>query len=205
MNRVALSSLIVLSLVGIGCAHSYVAAPRRDAAIAPGPASDAFAMLASSRGPDRFAQVTPLIYRGAQPTAEQLALLRDVGVKTIVTFITDKSVLREETDAAAKLGIAVHSYPFAGMSSPDPALLERIVGELRGAEAPIYIHCRQGRDRTSLVAALYRVWVQGWDPKTAWQREALDFGHGGLRTIFFRRLDRTYDRLTQKTSASRST
>ena len=197
MNRVALPLLIVFSLLA-GCAHSYVAAPRRDAAIAPGRAADAFATLSSSRGPDRFSQMTPLLYRGAQPSAEQLALLRDVGVKTIVTFITDQKVLRDETDAAAKLGITVHSYPFFGMSSPDPQLLSRIVAELRTADAPVYIHCRQGRDRTSLIAALFRVWVQGWDPKVAWRHEALDFGHGGLRTIFFRRLDSAYDRLTHK-------
>jgi protein tyrosine/serine phosphatase len=188
----------VFTLVAVGCAHSYVAAPPRQAAVGPGPAADAFAALSSPRGPDRFAQVTPLLYRGAQPNAEQLAMLRDVGVKTIVTFITDKSVLRDEIAAAQKLGLTVHSYPFYGMSSPDPALLERIVDELRAADAPVYVHCRQGRDRTSLVVALFRVWVQGWNPKTAWQHEALDFGHGGLRTIFFRRLDSAYVRLTQK-------
>ena len=182
----------------MGCAHSYVAAPKREAVLGPGTAAQAYAELSSSRGPDRFAQVTPTLYRGAQPNAEQIALMRDIGIKTIVTFITDQDIVRQETAEAARVGITVKNYPFRGTSSPDPAMLRRIVAELARAEKPIYIHCKQGRDRTSLVAALYRVLVQGWDPDKAWREEALAFGHTGMRNFWFRGLDHAYAQITHR-------
>jgi protein tyrosine/serine phosphatase len=196
MRKVALPTLAILSLAA-GCAHTYTAAPLREAAVG-ADHENAFAALSSSRGPDRFAQVTPLLYRGGQPDPAQLELLAALGVKTIITFVTDGDVVKQETAAAAKLGMTVRSHPFYGMSTPSGALLTEIVDELKDASAPVYVHCKQGRDRTSLVVALYRVWVEGWDPGLAWQREAVDFGHGGLRTLFFRGLDRTYARLTHR-------
>lgn len=196
-SMVAILSLVILVSLAAGCAHIYTAAPVRDAAVGADHQS-AFAALSSSRGPDRFAQVTPLVYRGGQPDAAQLALLAELGVKTIITFVTDADVVKQETREAARLGMTVRSRPFYGMSTPSDALMTEIVGELRSASAPVYVHCHQGRDRTSLVVALFRVWVEGWDPALAWQREAIDFGHGGLRTLFFRGLDRTYARLTKR-------
>ncbi|MGZ3426943.1 MAG: fused DSP-PTPase phosphatase/NAD kinase-like protein [Polyangia bacterium] len=182
----------------LGCGHAHEAAPLRPAVVGAGAPAAAFRVLSSPRGPDRFAQVTPSLYRGGQPTAAQLGLLRELGVRTIVVLADDPPVVRAETEAATHLGLTVHSHPFSGLSEPDPALLRRVVDELRVAGSPVYVHCRRGRDRTSLVMALYRVWVQGWDPAEAWRREALDFGHGGLRAIFFRKLDRTYARLTRR-------
>ncbi len=196
-RRAVLSSLI-MAIGWLGCGHTYQAAPPRPAAVSGGAAaSAAFDLLASARGPDRFAQVTPSIYRGGQPTAAQLRLLRQLRVRTIVALVDDPAVVRAETEAAARLGLTVHNYPLSGLSEPDPTLLRRVVAELRAPESPVYVHCRRGRDRTSLVVALYRVLVEGWDPAVAWRHEALDFGHGGLRAIFFRRLDRAYTRLTR--------
>jgi hypothetical protein len=185
---------LLASLALAGCGH--VAAPSRAAVVPAGPPSDAFRALASPRGPERFAQLTPMLYRGAQPTTAQLTTLRDLGVKTIVSFVDDPAVVRAEVAAAAPLGLAVRNYPFSGLEAPDPALLRTIVGSLRALPGPIYIHCRLGRDRTSLIAALYRVWVEGWDPDVAWQHEARDFGHRGVYSWFFRKLDRTYRAVT---------
>lgn len=167
--------------------------------------SDAFKKLLSSDGPERFSQMTPTLYRGAQPTAAQLATLRELGITTIVSFVDDAAIVRAETAAAAPLGIEVRNYPFNGLDAPDPALVRRIVESLRDLRGPTYIHCRLGRDRTSLIAALYRVWVQGWAPAVAWQREARDFGHRGLLlSFFFRKLDRTYRELTVDGTAAAS-
>jgi protein tyrosine/serine phosphatase len=201
MHPRTLVSFAAIALGSVGCSHTRQPAPERPATFGAGAAAAAYHALVSTSGPDRFAQVTPSLYRGGQPTASQLALLRDLGVRTIITFVTDAATVRAETDAAARLGLAVHDYPFNGLSNPDPALLRRIIGELRGATSPVYVHCRQGRDRTSLVVALYRVWVDGWDPDVAWQREALDFGHGGVRALFFRKLDRAYARLSHPATA----
>lgn len=35
------------------------------------------------------------------------------------------------------------------------------------ASQPVFIHCRQGKDRPGLVVAVYRMEVEGWSPEGA--------------------------------------
>ncbi|HEX4459674.1 MAG TPA: hypothetical protein VIA18_16965, partial [Polyangia bacterium] len=119
-----------------------------------------------------------------------------LGVRTIIDLRNRPIAVAAEQASAAKVGIQALNFPFSGLSEPDPAILQRAVAAIESAPpGAVYVHCQQGRDRTSLIVALYRVWVQGWAPKVAWQSEALDFGHGGMRAIFFRKLDRVFVRL----------
>jgi len=52
------------------------------------------------------------------------------------------------------------------------------------ANYPIFFHCRRGADRAGAVAALYRMALQGWSAKKAYD-EARDIGmrwfYGGLK------------------------
>jgi protein tyrosine/serine phosphatase len=54
---------------------------------------------------------------------------------------------------------------------------------------PIYFHCALGRDRTSLIAALYKMYFRGMSQQDAWQ-EMKAFGFkdswtlGGLKHYF---------------------
>lgn len=137
-----------------------------------------------------------MLYRGGEPTAQQLELLHKLGVRTIIDLRNNPDDVTTEQAAAGKLGMRAVNFPFSGLSEPDPALLQNAVAAIRDAkEGAVYVHCQQGRDRTSLIVALYRVWIDNWKPDVAWQSEALDFGHGGLRAIFFRKLDRAFTRL----------
>jgi protein tyrosine/serine phosphatase len=54
----------------------------------------------------------------------------------------------------------------------------------------VYVHCKNGRDRTSLVVALFRVLYQGWEPDEAWNYEVLAYGH--QPSLFYRRIGTTY-------------
>ena len=187
--------LLILVAVVAGCG-TYSAAPRRLSIVAPGAKTQAFATLQSRRGPTRFAQVTPTLYRGGEPSDEQMADLSALGVRTIIDLRNRPLEVAAEQASAAKVGIQALNFPFSGLSEPDPAILQRAVAAIEAAPpGAVYVHCQQGRDRTSLIVALYRVWVQGWEPKVAWRSEALDFGHGGVRAIFFRKLDRVFVRL----------
>jgi protein tyrosine phosphatase (PTP) superfamily phosphohydrolase (DUF442 family) len=177
--------LLATAVIVSGCAGSYVAAPAQPT------------MPTMPTMPTRFAQVGPRLYRGGQPSETQLAALHALGVRTLITLRDTPDAVGEERAAAARLGMRLLSFPFSGLSDPDPALLRQVVAAMQEtADGAIYVHCRQGRDRTSLVVALYRVWVERWAPTEAWQREATDFGHGGWRTFFFRRLDRAFVKLT---------
>jgi protein tyrosine phosphatase (PTP) superfamily phosphohydrolase (DUF442 family) len=186
---------LAIALLGGGCAgigSGYCAAPLRPVTVAGAGPAAVYRTLQTPAGPARFAQVSPRLYRGGQPTAAQLRLLHELGVRTIVTLVDDPAIVATETADAAALGIRVYNFPFSGWHEPEPALLHRIVGTLAEADGPVYVHCHLGRDRTSLAVALYRVWVDDWSPDEAWRKEAQDFGHRGLTTLFLRKLTHAF-------------
>jgi protein tyrosine/serine phosphatase len=134
----------------------------------------ALAELQGPTGPARFSVVRDGFYRGGQPTAHHLELLHALGVTTIVDLRYGGSAAEEAE--ARRLGMHFVRFPFSGLVVTDHQSLERIVDAIRGG-GRVYVHCRQGRDRTSLVVALYRVLVDRWDASVAWQREAVGYGY----------------------------
>ncbi len=144
--------------------------------------------------PIRFAQVTDRLYRGGQPEEHHMSGLSALGVRTIVNLRREASaVARREIEQADQLGMRVVRLPFYGIFGAKPALIASILAELRRPENGIvYVHCRGGRDRTSLAVALYRVVAEGMAAEDAWQQEAVAFGHrssfpyGGIRAVFDR-------------------
>lgn len=151
------------------------------------------AELSGPGGPVRFARVATTLYRGGQPSHGHLALLHAVGVRTIVCLRReDAAVWRAEAEEARRLGMRFLHFPWYGIFGAGDELIEGVLAALRDAtEGAIYVHCKRGRDRTSVVVALYRVLVEGWTPHVAWQREVLDFG---WRSIwFYRRLRAVFD------------
>jgi protein tyrosine/serine phosphatase len=160
------------------------------------------AVAAPTTMPVRFAQVGPRLYRGGQPSEAQLAELYARGVRTVICLRSEHDVVANESAAAGRLGMRFLNFGFSGFHDPDPALLHKIVAAMQdGGDGAVYVHCRAGRDRTSLVVALYRVWVDAWAPGEAWRREADDYGHGGWQHWFFRKLDRAFYRLTAPAAA----
>ena len=85
-------------------------------------------------------------------------------------------------------------YPFYGVFGADEMFLVGIVEEIR--KGGVYVHCKHGRDRTSLLVALYRVVHEGWEPKRAWQLEAIEYG--SAQTYFYRQLRVVYNRMALK-------
>jgi protein tyrosine/serine phosphatase len=150
-------------------------------------------------GPVRFAQVDAHLYRGGQPSVEQVRWLHELGVRTIVCLRSGDVTVGEEATARA-LGMSFIKLPFrASFNVPKGDRLRQIVAAIQHSPDPVYVHCAQGRDRTSLIVALYRVWVQKWAPALAWQREAVAFGHSAP---WFAGLDVAFDSLTGVASAS---
>jgi tyrosine-protein phosphatase SIW14 len=152
-------------------------------------------VLQSAAGPLRFAQVGPRLFRGGQPSAEHLVQLRALGIDTLIDLRRESRDKREaEAGRARALGIRYLHFPFYGVFGADPRFLDGILRAMRDeANGRVYIHCKRGRDRTSLLVALYRVLVEGWDPAVAWQREVLDFGYQA--TFWYRRMGSSFRRM----------
>lgn len=110
-----------------------------------------------------FAEVVPgKLYRAGQPGEAQLERwILAYGLKGILDL--RHSVPDYERALAARHGVRLFHVPI----SAERGLPEEVWLEIRGIltdeeNLPLVIHCRSGADRTGLVAARYRVEVQGW-------------------------------------------
>lgn len=124
-------------------------------------------------GAPNLHQVSPDLYRSAQPAAEGMQQLKQKGIKTIVnlrSFSSDRDEIR-----GTGLG-----YEHLFMKAWHPERKE-VVEFLRIAtdpkRKPVLVHCQHGADRTGTMCAVYRVAVQGWTKQQA-IKEMVDGGYG---------------------------
>jgi protein tyrosine/serine phosphatase len=123
----------------------------------------------------RFMQVAPALYRGAQPDAEGFTFLRDLGIRTVVSFRNDDS----ERTLVEELGMRfVHipvTFRIFGGEMPDDAAARLLAVLDDPAAGRVFVHCKRGADRTGAFVGLYRVLRQGWETKRAYE-EAREIG-----------------------------
>ena len=124
-------------------------------------------------GIENFAQVSPTLYRGAQPTDDGIRALAAMKIKTVLNL--RDAVDAHEQQVVEEAGMKyVHIPLLAEKVTPEDA--DRILALLPTLPQPIFVHCHAGRDRTGMVVAAYRISVQGWQQKEA-LRDLRDHGH----------------------------
>lgn len=124
---------------------------------------------------DRFAEVEPGIYRGAQPeVASDYEILRKLGVKTILNLRSDSTVDKERT-IAESMGFTFINIPIDGFFGAPKESFNKAV-EILSDNQPVFVHCQLGHDRTGVVVGLYRVHKDHWTPSQAYG-EMLNFGY----------------------------
>jgi protein tyrosine phosphatase (PTP) superfamily phosphohydrolase (DUF442 family) len=127
----------------------------------------AFAEPLPSLPVENAARIADGVYRGAQPDAAGLKALKELGVRTVVSFRSHHSERKE----AEALGLEVVEIPMqADIESEPPtdADVRRFFEVvLDPAKRPVYFHCAKGKDRTGTMAALYRMEVDGWSNEDA--------------------------------------
>lgn len=108
-------------------------------------------------------QMSPTLYRSALPDSGVVPLLEKLKVGTVITFLpeTDDSWLSAP-------GIDKVQLPYR-TNHVDDAQVIKALRAIQTAEAkgPVLMHCKHGSDRTGLMAAMYRVVVQGWSKEDA--------------------------------------
>jgi protein tyrosine phosphatase (PTP) superfamily phosphohydrolase (DUF442 family) len=125
----------------------------------------------------RFVQLDHNLYRGGQPDGGGFEFLRDLGIRTVISFRNDAS----ERAAVEALGMRFVSIPvtfraFGWGDDFDAADVRAFFAALDDPEAgSVFFHCKRGADRTGSFAAIYRIARQGWEVDRALD-EASDMG-----------------------------
>jgi protein tyrosine/serine phosphatase len=137
--------------------------------------------------PIRFMPVTASLFRSGQAETDgDFEAYKRAGIKTIIDLRQGKAA-DVEREQATRLGFRYINIPLNIASTPSDYLeAERkffaVVDD--PANGRVVFHCRHGKDRTGLMAALYRVNREGWSAERAiaeWKSHggyAEDWGNG---------------------------
>lgn len=144
-------------------------------------------------GLSNVGRIAPGIYRGAQPGAEGYGTLKKMGIRTVIDFRTTENERRQVEEA----GMHAIAVPIEMSRDGLREKVDRVVALMADpANQPVFIHCRHGQDRTGIVAAAYRMKVEGWSLKDA-EAEMQSFGFNDV-WVNFKKFIRNYAQDTTK-------
>jgi tyrosine-protein phosphatase SIW14 len=136
----------------------------------------AVAGSASAPGVGNFHQVNDRLYRGAQPTEEGFKRLAQLGVRIVMDLRRPEERSNVEQKVVQSLGMRYVHLPMKGRRFPSDADILRALTIFNDSSTtPVFVHCREGKDRTGAVIACYRIAHDGWTNRRA-LAEAKSYG-----------------------------
>jgi protein tyrosine/serine phosphatase len=119
-----------------------------------------------------FGRVDEGVYKGSRPrTDADYRFLQSRHIKYIVDLQFLPLLHLSEQKKAKRYGIVLMPARMnASPVSPSLKHVETILAILKDKRYhPVYFHCALGRDRTSLIAALYKMYFLGMSQQNAWR------------------------------------
>src|SRR5438132_743741 len=104
-----------------------------------------------------FGKVADGLFRGAQPDANAVKQLKELGIKAIIDLRTDTKAAQAETAAACAQGILYTNIPLSGSHAPSDQQVQTVLAVIGSLPGPVFIHCKHGCDRTGTLVACYRI------------------------------------------------
>ncbi len=151
----------------------------------------------------RFEKVSERLFRGAQPRAGGVQRLTELGINTVINLRGASNTTRAEEVEVRKAGLNYFNISLPNWGRPQDERMRRILDIIGAPESGrVFVHCKDGVDRTGMVVALHRMRHEGW--KTA---DALaEAERSGMRRIQFWMRDyvEDYDPDVQITAADTS-
>jgi protein tyrosine/serine phosphatase len=108
-------------------------------------------------------QMSPTLYRSALPDSSAVPVLEKLKIGTVINFLpeSDANWLKSSDIKQVQL-----TYRTNHVDDTDVLEALRAIQDAQ-ANGPVLMHCKHGSDRTGLMAAMYRVVVQGWSKEEA--------------------------------------
>jgi tyrosine-protein phosphatase SIW14 len=116
---------------------------------------------------DNLGQIDDHYYRGARPKADDYRTLATLGIKTVIDLT--RNGLEAERQFAESAGMRFYRIPMTTTDRPsDEAVAEFLKLVTDPALQPVYVHCQEGRHRTGVMTAVYRMTQDGWTADQAY-------------------------------------
>lgn len=138
------------------------------------PAHREWAAAMTVAGLPNLHQVTPNLYRCAQPTREGMQHLKDMKIKTVISLRSFHDDDEELEGAEGVRHFQIYMKAWHAEKEDAVKFLKLVTDP---ANQPVLVHCQHGADRTGTMCAVYRMAVQGWTKEQAIQ-EMTDGGFG---------------------------
>jgi protein tyrosine/serine phosphatase len=103
------------------------------------------------------------LYRSAQPTAQGMKNLKQMGFETVVNLRSFHS----DRDEIGNTGLA-YEHIYMKAWHPERKEIVRFLQIVTNPKrTPVLVHCLHGADRTGTMCAVYRIVLQGWTKEEA--------------------------------------
>jgi protein tyrosine phosphatase (PTP) superfamily phosphohydrolase (DUF442 family) len=138
----------------------------------------------------RFQQVSERLYRGGQPREGGISKLRELGINTVINLRGASDRTRAEEAEVRAVGLNYYNIALPNWGRPQDSRVARIMELLSAPEnGRVFVHCRDGVDRTSMIVAIYRLTHDGWSSHQA----LAEAERSGMRRTQFWMRDYTKD------------
>lgn len=144
--------------------------------------------------------VTPgVMYRSAQLSSERLdRTLKQFDIKSVINLRGSSETedwYSDELKIAAAQGAQHFDLAMDAKAPPDAQTIARMFELLKTAPKPMLIHCNRGADRSGLVAAVYKHFIEGQSPDEAARQLSFRYGHFPWLGTGTQAMDDTFARL----------
>ncbi|MCJ7773827.1 MAG: dual specificity protein phosphatase family protein, partial [Desulfobacterales bacterium] len=108
-------------------------------------------------------KISDNLYQSAQPTAQGMINLKQMGIKTVVNL----RAFHSDQDKIGKTGLGYEQIYMKAWCPERMEIIRFLQIVTNPKRTPVLVHCLHGADRTGTMCALYRIAVQGWSKEEA--------------------------------------
>ncbi len=158
MKRIIKLAIICVSIVGLAIVsvHAFQSNNSDKSSMITRPSN--WAEPITLAGVPNLHKVTDNLYRSAQPTAEGMSNLAELGIKTVINLRDNHS----DKDEIGELPLNARRIEIFTGNMKDEYVEEFLSIVNDTSAVPVLVHCLHGADRTGTMCAMYRILCQGW-------------------------------------------